>query len=58
VDTKFGLCVDCGLEEARDCPLYLCLGKDGFLVICCIVYMVNNGLAIVQRMDGLLGDED
>ena len=57
MDTRFGTCEGCGSEEARDCALYLCIGKDGFLLICCIVYMVNNGLAIVQRMDGLLDEE-
>ena len=58
MDAKFGSCLDCGSKESYDCPLYICEDKDGFLVICCIVYAVNNSLKIVQRMDGLLDKED
>ncbi len=58
METKFGLCIDCGTKESFDCPLYLAEDKDGFLIICCIVHAINNHLKIVQRMDGLLDNED
>lgn len=56
METKFGQCQDC-LQE-RECPLYLCIDKEGFLVICCIVYMINNSLTIVRRMDDMFDDPD
>ncbi len=58
MDTKFGTCVRCGHEESRDCPLYLCKDKDGFLIICCIVYAINNSLTILKCLDGLVDEED
>ena len=58
MDTKFGTCVGCGNEESRDCQLYLCKDKDGFLVICCIVYAINNSLTILKCLDGLMDEED
>jgi len=57
VETKFGSCMYCGKEESFDCPLYLCQDKNELLVICCIVYVINNSLLILKKMDGLL-DED
>jgi len=54
----FGTCQDCGKEESFDCQFYLCRDKDGFLVVCCIVYAIFNHLAIVRRLDGLLDNED
>ena len=58
MEAKFSLCVDCGTRESYDCPLYLVENQDGFLVICCIVHAINNSLKIIQRMDGLLDNED
>lgn len=57
MDTKFGTCVDCGKEESLDCQLYLCKDKEGFLVVCCIVYAINNSLTILKRLDGLTDTE-
>ena len=54
----FGTCVNCGKEESLDCQFYLCRDKDGFLVVCCIVYAILNHLAILRRLDGLLDNED
>jgi hypothetical protein len=58
VETRLGTCIGCGKEESLDCQLYLCKDKDGFLVICCIVYAINNSLTILKRLDGLLDKED
>ena len=54
MDTKFGTCVGCGNEESRDCPLYLCRDKDGFVIICCIMYAIKKNLKIL----GLVGDQE
>ena len=54
MDTKFGTCVGCGNEESRDCPLFLCRDKDGFVIICCIMYAIKKNLKIL----GLVGDQE
>ena len=58
MDTKFGTCIDCGREESPDCQLYVCKDDEGFLIICCIVYAINNSLTILKRLDGLLDTDD
>lgn len=58
MEARLGTCINCGKEESYDCQLYLCKDKDGFLIICCIVYAINNQLFIMKRLDGLLDQED
>jgi len=58
VEARFGVCLDCGKPESYDCQLYMCKDKNGFLIICCLVYAINNSLTILKRMDGLLDNED
>ena len=58
MEARLGTCINCGREESYDCQLYLCIDNDGFLVISCIVYAINNHLRIIKRLDGLLDNED
>lgn len=51
METKFGVCFDCGNEESRDCPMYLCVDKDGFIIMCCMVYVLNHHLRIIRAID-------
>ena len=48
---NFGLCEDCGTEQMGECYLYICQSIEGFPVICCIVYAINEDLTILRRMD-------
>jgi hypothetical protein len=52
----FKICEGCGKGKDFDCPFYICKDKLGFLVICCIVYAVNNDLFILGRVNDLLGN--
>ena len=58
MDARIGTCIDCGKPESSDCALYLCQDKQGFLIICCMVYAIVNHLTIMKRLDGLLGYDD
>jgi hypothetical protein len=58
VGAKFGPCQDCVSLEANDCPLYLCYDDDGFVIACCIVYVINHNLHIHGKIDGLLDYDD
>ena len=51
MEAKFGVCQDCGRDESRDCPMYLCVDKDGFFVMCCMVYVINHHLRIIHNID-------
>jgi len=48
---KFGLCQGCGSQESRDCQLYICKDKDGFVVVACMVYVINHSMAILDYFD-------
>lgn len=52
----FGLCEGCLEGGYEECPLYLCQSNEGFIVICCIVYAIDNRLGILGLID-LEGDE-
>lgn len=43
-------CENCGKEESYDCKLYLCMSKEGFLVVVCIMFVVIHNLTILQEM--------
>ena len=51
MDTKFGVCVGCDVGENADCPLFVCRDKDGFVFVCCLVYVINNDLTILKCID-------
>lgn len=50
---NFQMCEDCGKEKSFDCKLLLCNDKNGFAVICCIVYAINNNLSIIGDLEDL-----
>ena len=58
MEAKFGVCVGCEVGENADCPLFVCRDKDGFVFVCCLVYVINNDLTILKRLDGLLDTDD
>ena len=58
MDTKFGICVGCEMGENADCPLFICKDKDGFVLVCCLVYVINNDLTILKCIDRPTDKED
>lgn len=57
--TTFGPCVDCGVKGiSDDCAMYVCKDKDGFYVVCCIVFAISNGLSICKSLGNLNEKED
>ena len=53
----FGPCEDCSASN-EGCPLYVAQSPEGFIVICCIIYVINNGLSILAIVDLDFGGED
>ena len=51
MDTKFGTCVDCETGGIAECPLFICMDENGFVVVCCLVYVINNDLTILKCID-------
>lgn len=58
MEAKFGVCVDCGREESGDCPMYICMDDNGLVVVCCLVYFINNNLTILKCLDRPTDRED
>ena len=58
MEGRIGTCIDCVSLEANDCPLYIAEDKNGFVVACCIVYIIAHGLTILRRVDDLTDYED
>jgi hypothetical protein len=48
---NLGICENCNIENARDCPIYVCRTQQGFVVLCCIVCAIANGYSIIERFD-------
>lgn len=55
----FTVCEGCLEGANKNCPLYICLTKDGFMFISCIVFAIEMDAYIVMRvfLDTGGGDE-
>ena len=46
----YGLCQDCSTSN-EGCPLYIAQSPEGFMIICCIVCVIEYGLSILAIVD-------
>ena len=55
----FTICEGCLEGENKDCGLYICQTKDGFIFISCIVLAIELDAYILSRVDlDLYGGND